>query len=401
MDPEWGHITIKMSGHPPFGAQIILNGHEYVATQGKKKGIEFRKEGNCFVEVSNATALADVAETLGSENATGLLKQVCERWIYTTCLYFGLKTEEQQRSGFRYEYTTYQAEYSRNYRFCNGRQMEQVVQGLIDRTRGPLQLDQLKTVFGHKHRPSRKKLSQDRYEIVVETPEYGVTVFKVHYGKLTLKLYTKGERMLRIEIMVHNSAQLGAVKRLERFPRIVRQLKEILARFTQVLRCMDASFIADDLLERLPQAALVGKTKVGGIDLNKPRMSRLMHTTLALSAAPRGFTVSELLKKLPEIAGPEAEAYGPGQAAYDLKKLRSKGLVERVGKSHRYTVTPDGIRSMTALAVLRDKVIRPLLANACQRKRGARPRNARPIDRCYDQLQVGMQALFKELGLAA
>jgi hypothetical protein len=28
MDAEWGHITIKMSGHPPFAAQIILNGHE-------------------------------------------------------------------------------------------------------------------------------------------------------------------------------------------------------------------------------------------------------------------------------------------------------------------------------------------------------------------------------------
>jgi hypothetical protein len=28
LDPDWGHVTIKMSGHPPFGAQIILNGHE-------------------------------------------------------------------------------------------------------------------------------------------------------------------------------------------------------------------------------------------------------------------------------------------------------------------------------------------------------------------------------------
>ena len=24
MDPQWGHLTIKMSGHPPFGAQVIL-----------------------------------------------------------------------------------------------------------------------------------------------------------------------------------------------------------------------------------------------------------------------------------------------------------------------------------------------------------------------------------------
>ena len=27
MDPGWGHVTIKMSGHAPFGAQVILNGH--------------------------------------------------------------------------------------------------------------------------------------------------------------------------------------------------------------------------------------------------------------------------------------------------------------------------------------------------------------------------------------
>ncbi len=34
----WGHVTIKMSGHPPFGAQIILNGHEYVARQAEAAG---------------------------------------------------------------------------------------------------------------------------------------------------------------------------------------------------------------------------------------------------------------------------------------------------------------------------------------------------------------------------
>src|SRR6266403_2170795 len=31
LDPEWGHLTIKISGHPPFPAQVILNRHEYVA----------------------------------------------------------------------------------------------------------------------------------------------------------------------------------------------------------------------------------------------------------------------------------------------------------------------------------------------------------------------------------
>src|SRR3954447_1339987 len=44
MDPTWGHLTIKMSGHPPFGAQVILNGHEYVACAAQAAGIPFTKE---------------------------------------------------------------------------------------------------------------------------------------------------------------------------------------------------------------------------------------------------------------------------------------------------------------------------------------------------------------------
>jgi hypothetical protein len=38
---------------------------------------------------------------------------------------------------------------------------------------------------------------------VVETPDYDTTIFKVHYGKMTLKIYSKGEHVLRIEVIVH------------------------------------------------------------------------------------------------------------------------------------------------------------------------------------------------------
>ena len=48
MDPAFGHLAIKMSGHPPFGAQVMLNGHEYAAVAAQGEGIGFTKEGNCF-----------------------------------------------------------------------------------------------------------------------------------------------------------------------------------------------------------------------------------------------------------------------------------------------------------------------------------------------------------------
>ena len=90
MDPDWGHLVIKMSGHPPFGAQVILNGHEYVARQAQAAGIGFTKEGNCFTGIADPRRLARVADTLSQNAAIGRLGQVCDRWIYSACLCFGL-----------------------------------------------------------------------------------------------------------------------------------------------------------------------------------------------------------------------------------------------------------------------------------------------------------------------
>lgn len=126
MDPTWGHLTIKMSGHPPFGAQVILNGHEYVACAAQAAGIPFAKEGNCFTRVDDPERLAQVADTLSSPEAIGRLGQVIDSWIYTACLCFGLDLAEQSRSGFGYAYSIYQVEYSRNLIFASGAVMERV-----------------------------------------------------------------------------------------------------------------------------------------------------------------------------------------------------------------------------------------------------------------------------------
>src|ERR1039458_9576004 len=41
----------------------------------------------------------------------------------------------------------------------------------------------------------------------------------------------------------------------------------------------------------------------------------------------------------------------------DLKKLRGKQIVRRIGQTRRYESMPKGLKAMTALVVLRDKAI--------------------------------------------
>jgi hypothetical protein len=155
--------------------------------------------------------LAKIADTLSEARAIGRLSQVCERWIYITCLCFALDLEEQERSRFHYQYSNYQIEYSRNRVFEVGGHMDQVFQALIDRSRAPLDLEPIKTIVGCKRRPQyhKRKKRASEGEVALERPAYNLTIFKLHCGKLTLKIYTKGERVLRIEAITHNSRELG------------------------------------------------------------------------------------------------------------------------------------------------------------------------------------------------
>ena len=402
-DPDWGHLTIKMSGHPPFGAQVILNGHEYVACQAQTTGVDFTKQDNCFTSVANPADLAKVADTLSQKETAGRLHQLCERWIYTTCLCFALDLDEQKRSVFRYQYSAYQMEYSRNLLFHSGNRMQQVFQALIDRTRAPLDLHRIKTIFGDKNRPhyDKRKRNPTRWGVVVETPAYDLIIFKVHYGKMTLKIYTKGERVLRTEVILHNAKAYRWGRSLPCFPEIVVRLQGILERFLNAVGCIDSCFVSDETLEQLPQPAKVGQTRVGGIDLNQPRMRRVAEAVLALSTAPTGFTASELAEKVRSMSGEPQSQYGPRRAAYDIKKFRAKEMIRKIGKSRRYETVPEGLRAITALLILREKVIRPLLAASCQPEASAKPLSPTPIDRHYEGLRTAMRSLFTALGVAA
>jgi len=428
MDPVWGHVTVRMSSHPPFGAQVILNGHEYVDRQARRAGMQFRKNGNCFTDIigvadgghSAVTSrplgaigpltsegqpprLTQFAETLCSQDTVGQLRQVCDRWLYSSCLHFVLPEAERVQSGFRYEYSLYQVEYSRNLLFQRGQQMEQVFDSLIERTRTRLDIKRIKTIFGLKKRPSRRQGNQGhqpREEIVIEHPAYNLTIFKLHFGPLTAKLYSKGERVLRCEVIVHNAKALGWKRGLPAFPAIVQRLQAMLERFLNQLHGLDQCFVADDTLDTLAQPGQVGQTPTAGIDLNKPRLRAVIEAALTLAVVPGGFTVSQLAAKVRDILQLAPQQYQPRHAAYDLKKLRGKQWIEKQGKSRRYQASPFGLKTMAALLTLRDKVIKPVLAGAGKPKPGPKPSGQSELDIQYGKVQTEMRTLFHILGVA-
>jgi hypothetical protein len=96
-----------------------------------------------------------------------------------------------------------------------------------------------------------------------------------------------------------------------------------------------------------------------------------------------------------------ASEYSARRAAYDLKKLRGKMIVQRIEKTHRYQSLPKGLRAMAALVLLRNKAIKPLLAAAQQLRPSRGPHKPQALDAHYETIPTAMQGVFQELGLAA
>src|SRR5260370_2750305 len=125
--------------------------------------------------------------------------------------------------------------------------MDEVYQKLIDRRRQTLGIKQLKTIFGFRHGP-RQKLKRGRTgpEVVKEVQAHGydLTVFKVKWGNLTLKIYDKGGRGLRVEVVVHNAKELRCGKVLQKLPAFLERMSRILVMILNTVQETNVSFLA-------------------------------------------------------------------------------------------------------------------------------------------------------------
>ena len=98
----------------------------------------------------------------------------------------------RRRSGFRYGYSVYQAEDSRNLLFASGGQMEDLPGRVLDRPRSRLDIPMPRTIFGLKTRPHHNRVSgSPAQEVVTGKPQYGLAWFCIRFGTLQLKAIPK------------------------------------------------------------------------------------------------------------------------------------------------------------------------------------------------------------------
>ena len=110
----------------------------------------------------------------------------------------------------------------------------------------------------------------------------------------------------------------------------------------------------------------------------------------------RGFTNRDLRTHLAPLLGLLPGAMTAGQATYDLRRLRTHGLIERIPHSNRYLPTEHGLRAAIVLTQTHDRILTPALAAASDPLADF-PR----LHQALDNVQTALDDYAKRQGLAA
>jgi hypothetical protein len=349
-DPEWGPAFWKTNAYAPYPIWIWLNGHTWAQRQCAKAGIGYTALDNGFRSCDDPKALQRICDRLGP----GAVKSFFWRWLRRLPSPF---TTADLRAGYVYELAFRQFEVSDTRVFdrpAAGRAFfEQVIRDHLD--------------VG---RPSSVALIFDR-KVTVKTP--GAFRTKVitkgvdpqiscYFKSSRMKQYFKEHRALRTETVICDTRDFGIGRRVNAENwRALRAVGEHANQRLCDAQAADARPAPD--VVTLAQVTRPSTTDDGqhapALRFGDARVMALMAAVVGFCHLLTGFdnrALTELMGAL--LDGP----YTSRHATYDLRRLRRKGLIERLPHSHRYQLTPVGRRVAVLFTKAYGRVLGPGLA---------------------------------------
>jgi Mn-dependent DtxR family transcriptional regulator len=109
---------------------------------------------------------------------------------------------------------------------------------------------------------------------------------------------------------------------------------------------------------------------------------------------PDGFRNQDLRQFTAQLRGLDPSEVTVGQMTYDLRRLRTHGLIERIPHSHRYQVTDTGLSTAMFITAVHDRLLPTGLAHLTDHQ----PTALRTAARAY---QAAIDDLTRTTGLAA
>ena len=385
MDRDFGPFFLKFSSYFPYTAKLCINGHEYAKQQLAKKNIGFEALDNGVLSCDDPKRLRAICDGLSAEKIDALLR----KWLRLLPHPY---TAADRKAGYRYQVSILQAEFSLTQvlgRPVTGRVFfEEVIRENLDIGRP----SQVQLIFGR--RISKKTPGRFRTRVITDGV---VPSLHVDYKTTRIKQYHKEGRALRTETTVNNTRDFGIGKLLKNLPALRQVGFQANRRLLDVQKISHDCSIGEDAFDRVVRPAEVQGQRASALRFGDKRVQALFAVLVVFSLQMRGFTNSEMRALLAQMLGFDPAHYPIGRMTYDLRRLRLHGIIERIPQSHRYQLTPDGLRIALFFSRTHARLLRPKLAQIMPEA----PPIASPLRAAFDRLTSEIDACCKQERVAA
>ena len=333
LDKNFGPCFIKFSSYAPFTVRIWLNGHEWAKRQLDRAGIAYESLDNGFLSVGDADRAQKICDRLDAFAIESFL----EKWLRRLPQPF---SQEERSAGYRYSLSILQMEVSRTEVFDRplaGRQFfEEVIRENLDLGRP----DRVQLIFGR--RITRRTPGTFQTRVLTTGVE---PALRILYKNSSIKQYFKLGRALRTETTFNDTRDFGIGKNILNLDRLRTIGRNANRRLLHVQRLSHNCAVASTTFERvvLPSVNDDG-LRAPGLRFGDPRVMALLAALCSQMHMPDGFSNHMLRERVAALHDKTLEQYGRARMTYDLRRLRLKGLIERLPHRHRYILTPLGRR---------------------------------------------------------
>jgi hypothetical protein len=388
VDEDFGPFFIKFCTYFPYNAKICFNGNHWAQQQAAKAGIGFTPMDNAFATVDDPAGLQLICDGLGADQ----IQQLVGKWLKILPNPF---TDADRDGGYTYDISILQAEFSLTQmldRAVSGRIFfEQVIRDNL----GIGRPDHVSLVFERRVLCKGRHRTPGRFRTRVITA--GVTPsLHVDYKHTTIKQYHKEGRALRTETTINDTRDFGIGKRLVNLPALREIGFKANQRLLSVQRLDHDPITGERDLHALTDPVTTDTgTRVPGLRLGQERSHALLSALLTFRLQPGGFANRDLRTITAGLRGLPPELATAGQMTYDLRRLRTHGLIEKIAHTNRYRVTDHGLHTAMFLTRVHDRLLPTGLAHLADQSTPS------PIRTAATAYQRAIDNLTNKTGLAA
>ena len=360
LDPQLGLMHLRLQMWVPFSIHVCLNGRDWLARQLTRAAIGFDQRDNCFVDVDDLAGAQALLSRQLQTNWSGLLDGLVTRWHPAHRTLFTAPPLD-------YYWSAEETEWATDVLFRSPAALARVYPNLLRHATATFGSRDVLRFLGQApvvHRNTTREIISS----TLTRPE-GTRV-KHAVNRNSIKMYDKQQSVLRVETTINNPRDMKVYRAKEgddsgkkawlRLRKGVADLhrraelsQKSNERYLETLAAVEHDQPLGDTVRPICQPTEWRGRRVRALQPLSPEDGRLLAAVIRGEFALNGFRNRDLRPLLfgdDEVPAAEVRRQS-AKITRLLRLLRGHGLIQKVPKTHRYTLTGPGRQTITALQI--------------------------------------------------